>query len=64
MGHEKDHKKSKDLMATLPRQNSGRIKRFLENRLIFEYWQIKASKTIKNNKKRQTFQQACVRMNT
>jgi hypothetical protein len=63
MGHEKDHKKSKGLTATLPRQNSGRAKRFLENRLILEDWQIKVPKMIKNIKKKQSFQQNCVQMN-
>lgn len=51
MGHEKDHKKSKGLTVTLPRQNSGKAKRFLEDRLILEDWQIKVPKMIKNIKK-------------
>jgi hypothetical protein len=44
-------KESESLKANLPRKNSGRIKRFLESRLILEGWQIKMSKMIKNSKK-------------
>jgi hypothetical protein len=41
----------KDLKTTLPHKNRGKSKRFLENRLILEDWQIKVSKIIKNSKK-------------
>jgi hypothetical protein len=48
---QKIKKESESLKVNLPRKNSGRIKRFLESRLILEDWQIKVSKMIKTRKK-------------
>jgi len=60
---QKIKKESETLKTTLPRKNSGRIKRFLESRLILKGWQIKVSKMIKNSKKL-TFQPKYVQKNT